>query len=69
MNAPEMRDNALLPSVQCRGCPSTFQPKRRWQAFCSDSCRSEWHRKKKLTPDERLVELERRVAALEAKLG
>lgn len=74
MNAPttpdQMRQNAL-PTEQrpCRGCAKPFPAARRWQVFCGDQCRSEWHRKKKLGPEGRVAELEAKVEALEARVA
>lgn len=68
MNAPEMRQNALSATQQrqCEGCPILFTPKRSWQKFHSEACKGEYHRKKRLGPDGRLVELEQKVEALRA---
>lgn len=68
MNAPEMRGNALSTTEKpCEECGSPFAASRRWQRFCKPGCRNEWHRKRQIGPDGRIAELERRVAALEAK--
>lgn len=79
MNTPEMRPNASESAPgpvegqgsapPCEGCGQAFLAKRRWQRFCSNSCRSDWHRRRDMPTAERLEDLERRVKALEAKLG
>lgn len=69
MNAPEMRQDALpATSRPCEGCAKPFTARRRWQRFCGDACRSEWHRKKALGPEGRLDEFERKLEALEARV-
>ena len=50
----------------CAGCGKLFAAKRRWQRFCSDKCRSDWHRRNDKPLSQRVEELERRVAELEA---
>lgn len=45
--APAMHGEAkpakVLPEVTCGACDRTFTPRKRWQAFCSDKCRNNWH--------------------------
>jgi len=67
MNAPETHPNALpAAEAPCEGCGKPFARRRRWQRFCSDKCRSDWHRKDAQPVSERLAELEQRVRELEA---
>lgn len=71
MNAPDQMHSDAISATQrkCRGCPALFTPKRGWQLFCADSCRTDFHRKKNLGPEGRIQELERRVAELERRVG
>lgn len=70
MNGPAMHlEHAGATQQPCRECGDLFTPKRSWAVFCGARCRNEWHRKQSLGTDGRLAELERRVAALEAKAG
>ena len=63
-----MRPNALPATEKpCEGCGNPFTPKRAWGRFCKTACRNAWH-KRNAPPSDRLADLERRVAALEAKL-
>lgn len=60
-----------------RGCGLLFVPKRQWQKFCSTKCRNEFHHS--LTPEAlrrdidadnaRIVELERRLTAIDDPVG
>jgi hypothetical protein len=54
----------------CDGCGAPFTPKTTWQRFCGPKCRDAWHRNPNRpgTVDQRLDELERRVAAIEAPM-
>ena len=68
MNAPETRHDALsAPARTCRSCPTTFTPKRPWQAFCSKACRQSFHAKGGEVTRREFDELKARVGALEAK--
>lgn len=57
-----------LASKPCEECGQTFIARRRWARFCGTPCRNEFHRKKAIGPDGRVAELERLVAALEARV-
>lgn len=66
MNAPETRENALQQTqATCRGCHGLFTPARRWQTFCKDSCRADFHRRTKADP-KALADLKRQIADLKA---
>lgn len=55
-------------SVECRNCGESFLLKRKWQAFCSDICRTGFHRREMLTAKDRQIEdLEKEVQRLEAE--
>jgi hypothetical protein len=56
-----------LPSAACRQCRGSFSPRAAWQHFCSTACRREWHKANK-GKRIRLVDLERRIADLEARV-
>lgn len=34
-----------FPPRICRNCSEDFAPKRKWQIYCMDECRAEWHEK------------------------
>lgn len=51
----------------CRQCRGPFERKAAWQHFCSEPCRREWHKVNK-GKRIRLIDLERRIADLEARL-
>lgn len=53
----------------CDECGTPFTFVRRWQRFCGDACRNEFHRKKAIGPEGRLADLERQVAGLKAALA
>ena len=53
----------------CEACQKPFSARRKWQRFCSTACRNEWHRREAMGPTGRLEDLERRVKALEEKVG
>lgn len=70
MNTPQMHSgSASVTGKACDGCGIMFAPARAWQRFCGDSCRTEHHRKAKLGPDGRLLELERSLGALADKVA
>lgn len=33
--------------IPCQQCGTRFQPVRRWQKFCGDICRQNWHREQR----------------------
>lgn len=49
MNAPETRfpespaPGGTSGAIQCAGCHTAFVPRRKWQTFCSNRCRSAFH--------------------------
>ena len=53
----------------CEACQKPFARRRKWQRFCSTACRNDWHRREAMGPTGRLEDLERRVKALEEKVG
>lgn len=51
----------------CGHCGANFRPTKKWQRFCSDSCRSRFH--KASSAEARIKALETKVAALEARVA
>lgn len=55
-------------SVECRNCGESFLLKRKWQAFCSDICRTGFHRREMLVAKDRQIsDLEKEVDRLQAE--
>lgn len=61
-------------NVACPVCRTAFVPKRRWQAFCSDSCRKAFWRMNKGTGTyidirKALEEIQTSLRAIESRMG
>jgi hypothetical protein len=56
--APAVRE------VPCPVCSTPYAPKRPWQKFCSDRCRSTWHQS--MTPEALRKDLDTLRAAVDA---
>lgn len=44
----EMRVNDRISKKLCRNCQREFEPIRKWQTFCTEKCRYDYHNDKKL---------------------